>query len=150
MDTHADECRWCRGAAVAASRLRFQRLGKHERRVLLQAPPPSASPHWIVPPGPSQAAQTATRRAVARLVELKLILVPPQTMRLNPGDGPDTERLLSALRRKYMVVRCAIRTTLGQHVVEFYAPELEDGGRIRWIDHLDELTEATQGNCPLR
>lgn len=103
-----------------------------------------------MPPEASQAAQTATRRAVARLVERKLIVVPSATTRLERKGEPDVERLLDALGRRYMVVRYAIRTALGQQVVEVYGAELEAGARIRWLDHLEDLTDAVLSQCPLR
>lgn len=116
----------------------------------MRAPTPGAKPQWILPPGASQSAQTATRRAVARLVKLKLILVPSGTTRLERTDDPDVARLLAVLGRKYMVIRYAIRTTLGQQIVEYYGPELESGARIRWLDHLEELTQSTLAKCPYR
>jgi hypothetical protein len=149
MDEHLRNCSGCRGARNAAWKLRStqKRLGKHERRLLLEASAPGNPPNPIYPPGPSQSEQTATRRAVANLVSHGLMRIAPEQLRLLPGSDDEILRLLG---RKYAVVRIASRTWLGEEVVRLYRRELQSGDRIRWIDHLDEATEAALARCPER
>jgi hypothetical protein len=138
VDAHEKNCESCQGVLRAASALRFKRLGRHERRQLLDAAEPGGPPHPIRPPGPSQAEQTATRRAVANLVAHGLIRLAP-------------EEVLSELgRRRYAVLRQAWRSDLGEEIVRRYRAELEAGERIRWIYHLEPATAAALGRCPDR
>jgi hypothetical protein len=147
MDSHTKTCSYCQDALQAASRLRFKRLGKHERGQLLRAAPPGKPPNPILPPGVSQALQTATRRAIANLARNGLIRISPQTTRL---DSQMDEAILKALRRKYAVLRMAWRTELGQEIVVRYSREFERGERIRWTTHLDDCVNAVLDSCPFR
>ena len=132
---------------LAAGQLRFKRLGKHERLQLLIAARPGDPPNPIYPPGPSQSVQTATRRAIASLVEHGLLRIAPEQLRLLPGED---DEMLARLDRRYAVVREASRTWLGEELVNHYRDELEGGERIRWPDHLDAATEAALARCPER
>lgn len=147
VDSHSRTCTFCQEVLQAAYRLRFKRLGKHERRQLLQAAQPHEKPKPILLPGASQALQTATRRAISNLARAGLIRVAPHTLRINPGEDP---AILKALERKYAVLRLASRTHLGQQIVIHYQDELENGKRIRWSLHLDASTEAALHECPYR
>jgi len=111
--------------------------------------PPRYFPSPILPAGPSQPHQTATRRAVAGLREAQLIWVPEETQRIEP-DHPDLAAVLTSLHRQYAVLRFASRTNLGEAVVQVFAEELANGSRIRWGVKLDELTAATLAQCPHR
>jgi hypothetical protein len=103
-----------------------------------------------LPPGPSQADQTATRRAIASLADRALIDVESGTVRIYPGDAESSD-LLSALERKYLVLRRAKRTPLGEQVATHYRDELESGGRIRWTaGKLDLVIADTMAGCPRR
>jgi hypothetical protein len=148
VDAHEKNCESCQGVLRAASALRFKRLGRHERRQLLDAAEPGGPPHPIRPPGPSQAEQTATRRAVANLVAHGLIRLAPEQLRF---EGAGDEEVLSELgRRRYAVLRQAWRSDLGEEIVRRYRAELEAGERIRWIYHLEAATAAALGRCPDR
>jgi hypothetical protein len=150
VDSHARSCPRCQAALSAASRLRSKKLGKHERRHLLQAAPPGDPPAPILPPEPSQTVQTATRRAVANLCDHGLIVLEPGTVRVYPHDA-EASALLGVLQRKYAVLRRASRTPLGEQVVRHYRQELEAGERIRWeAGKLGDVVEDTLGLCPDR
>lgn len=131
----------------AASGLRYKRLGKHERRQLLRSAAPGGPSQPVIPPGPSQAAQTATRRAIASLVAAGLLRLAPAPVRITEAEN---KKLLATLRRKYAVMRYARRTALGEEVVQAYRAELKTGGRIRWPARLDQVTQATLRWCPDR
>ena len=146
---HGEACAWCQAHGRAASALLRKRLGKHERRVLLDATPPGELPSPILPEGPSQPSQTATRRAVAALRDAKLIWVPVEKERVDRAHA-NLADLLTVLNRRYAVVRFASRTDLGEAVVQVFANEFADGGRIRWGHNLDKLTAATLARCPYR
>ena len=148
-DEHSESCGWCQAHDRAAIGLLGKRLGKHERRVLLDATPPRELPSPILPDGPLQPSQTATRRAVAALREAKLIWVPEEKERVDRTHANLAE-LLTVLNRQYAVVRFASRTDLGEAVVQVFAAELASGGRLRWGIKLDELAAATLARCPHR
>jgi hypothetical protein len=140
-------CEYCQGVRRASDTLRFKRLGIHERRQLLAAGAPGDEPNRIHPPGPSQAEQTATRRAVANLVGAGLLRLSPERLRLLPGRD---DRELARLHRKYSVVRQAWRTELGEEIARLYRPELESGRRIRWLVHLNTAAATALARCPYR
>jgi hypothetical protein len=147
MDSHASSCEWCRGTIQAADRLRSKRLGKHERHQLLHAASPEEDPRPILPLGTSHSAQTATRRAVAQLVNYGLIQVSSDQLRLVREEDAETLRMLD---RQYAVLRLCRRTQLGQEVVNCYHEELREGKRIRWLLQLNDALEAALGACPSR
>lgn len=147
MDEHTKSCERCRAVQRAAWALRAKRLGKHERRLLLNAAPPSKKPKPILPPGPSQGEQTATRRAIANLIAHGLIELAPEQLRLEAGDDDEA---LAQLGRKYAVLRLAWRTPLGEAIVHHYRKQLRSSERIRWMFHLDSATEMALDGCPDR
>jgi hypothetical protein len=147
MDEHEKECARCQAVRRAAWALSSKRLGKHERRQLLGAGAPDKKPKPIYPPGPSQAEQTATRRAIANLVAHGLIRLAPEQLRLVAGEDDEA---LAHLERKYAVLRQAWRTELGEEIVRRYRKQLRGGERIRWMYRLDSATEAALSRCPDR
>lgn len=76
-------------------------------------------------------------------------MVPKETQRLYRTQK-DLVEFLEQLNRDYAVLRFAFRTSLGEAVVQVFAAELENGGRIRWVLKLDDLTGAVQARCPHR
>jgi hypothetical protein len=103
------------------------RLGGEERRLLLAAASYGAERgEVILPRNPSPAAQTATRRAAASLIEKGLVQV------TTPERVTDPAFLLFMRRRGYMRVRSMRRTALGERVVERHGEALRTGQRIRW------------------
>lgn len=148
-DAHRESCSWCQAGSSGAWALGGKRLGAHERRVLLLATPPGQLPEPIVPPGTRPSSQTATRRAVASLQTSQLIVVPTETRRVYPTQK-DLADFLTRLNRDYAVLRFAIRTALGDAVVEVFGHQLKTGGRIRWTINNDELTAAVVRRCPHR
>jgi hypothetical protein len=147
MDEHEKNCDRCQAVQRAAWSIRTKRLGKHERRLLLNAAPPDKKPKPVYPPGPSQAEQTATRRAIANLVAHGLIELAPEQLRLQAGDDDEA---LARLGRKYAVLRMAWRTPLGDAIVHHYRKQLRGSERIRWMYHLDAATEMALDGCPVR
>jgi hypothetical protein len=103
------------------------RLGREERRLLLAAAPRGAG-HGepILPRTASPAAQTATRRATATLVDKGLVQI------TTPERVTDSAFLAVMRRRGYMRVRSMRRTALGERVVERHGEALRTGQRIRW------------------
>jgi len=71
--------------------------------------PPGQVADPILPPVRSQSSQTATRRAVATLQKVGLIVVPQQTQRLHRTQQ-DLVEYLENLNREYAVLRFAFRT----------------------------------------
>lgn len=133
----------------AASRLRFKKLGKHERRLLLAAAPPGDNPTPIVPPGPSHDDRTSTRRAKRALVVAGLVVVAKQTDRVTAKDDPT---LLRTLGKKYAVFEFMNRTAFGDEIVKRYKQELErPGARLRWLaDPVEAARDAALARCPHR
>ena len=130
----------------------LQAAWKHERRLLLAAPSRMDRDAPILPPGPTPAAQGATRRAVASLRQHGLIVL----SRVSADDPtPHTVRttdpaLCAALDRQYVRVRFMRRTSRGDEIVKRYRQELESGGRIRWATSLDDARDACLAACPNR
>jgi len=102
-----------------------------------------------LPPGSSQAEQTATRRAIASLRKAHLIDLAEETRRVSAAADP---KLLRRLKRKYTVLRYMSRTELGEAVAKVYAPEpARPGARIRWeAGRLHRVRERALEKCPLR
>jgi hypothetical protein len=65
-------------------------------------------------------------------------------------DQPDDAVALARLGRKYAVLRRAVRTELGEQVVQILEEELRTGARIRWALALDEIVGAALARCPNR
>jgi hypothetical protein len=133
-------CGRCRSAERNVARL--PRLGKHERRVLLAAPPPEAGRQVIPPPRPGRSADEAHRRAIGRLWEAGLL-----------HRGWRDERVKTAavafggsgrwrhVHREY-AKRAVSLSPLGEAVVTRLRAELEAGRPIRWARHRDALVAA--------
>ena len=82
---HLARCQRCLELDRRARELAGKRLGKHERRLLLDAAPPGASrPRAILAPDASPASQVAIRRSVSSLLQAGLLLVPKAVLR---ADG---------------------------------------------------------------
>jgi hypothetical protein len=151
VDSHTRTCEWCKATTRAASGLRSKKLGKHERRLLVQAAPPGGPASPIVPPGPSHTDQTATRRAVATLRKAGLIIVAPGTARIT-ADDPEAAAYLRQIDRKYAVLRFAWRTPFGEEIFKRYRSELESGARLRWQigDRVNGAKATALAACPDR
>ena len=103
-------CDRCRCAERDADRLTGQKLGRHQRRALLDAPAPDEQPRTL-PPSPTRSLQVAHARALRGLEDLGLI-----------------KRSSQPFER----TKACRRTPLGQAVVEEHRQALADGSRIRW------------------
>ena len=91
------------------------RLGKHERRILLDAPSPSRTAIPLVPAQPGRSASEAHRRALRKLDAVGLI----DYWHRHQVSG----RYLGNEVR---------RTPFGQAVIDRYRNEMENGLPIRW------------------
>ena len=91
------------------------RLGKHERRILVEAPSPSRTSIPIGPAGSGRSASEAHRRALRKLDDVGLI----DYWHICTTSG------------KYLGNKVR-RTPLGQAVIDRYRNEIESGLPIRW------------------
>jgi hypothetical protein len=133
------DCR--RRQEVVAARL--PRLGKHERRILLAAPPPGAEGLVIPPPGPGRSADESNRRAIRRLWDVGLVLVGHRavTVKTKAREWHWYYREWRPVEREYHK-RCVWLSPLGAAVVARLRNNLESGKRIRWDQHRAELLSA--------
>jgi hypothetical protein len=142
-------CGSCRKGERDASHLAGLRLGRHERRILLFAPPGSKCgwrdgpgkptfPSWgkiVYPDGPSRAAEEANRRALRKLERAGLVELGRQYT-WGRNDKPPAWFEAKQERSRYWRMgrkyRTARLTPLGELVVERCRHELETGKPIRW------------------
>jgi hypothetical protein len=156
-------CGSCDVGERDARNLRGVRLGKHERRILLSAPPGSkvgyragrrdemVQPKIIYPDGPSRSDEEANRRALKKLEADGLIeLSRSYTWQQDAEDNKKMPKWFQAKRyggryssmgRRY---RTAALTPLGELVVERCRDELENGKPIRWAKLIDGLADDVQ------
>lgn len=142
-------CSWCRGAEYYAQHL--PRLGRHERRILLQASSPDRESVIVAPEGPGRAADEAHRRAIRRLfaagllwVGWRRVYVETRTQtkaRWEHMAGRWWQTGGQPIRREYRK-RAVWRSPLGQALVERLRSQLEAGARIRWSAHRAALVSA--------
>ncbi|CAN5767069.1 hypothetical protein BH23CHL2_BH23CHL2_24970 [soil metagenome] len=166
-------CRWCRQATRDAHRLAGVRLGKHERRILLLAPPPNDDerPEWlsksqvIEPADAGRASDEAHRRAIRKLAEHGLVemarnkvekrISDPragQFMRnqYNPEDGKWYRwHYRDDLTRRHSVWKRAVRLSpLGAAVATVIGDGLQPGRPIRWAAYLVGILHACRRPAP--
>jgi hypothetical protein len=164
---HGLPCGSCYIGEQDARNLPGLRLGKHERRILLSAPPGSKvgyragrdnemlQPRIMYADGPSRAAEEANRRALKKLERTGLIeLTQSYTGWQRAEDNQEMPEWFAAKRyggrysfmgRRY---RSAMLTPLGELVVERCRDELENGKPIRWAKLVDGLAKDVRQ--PLR
>jgi hypothetical protein len=153
-------CGSCRKGERDARNLAGLRLGKHERRILLIAPPGSkcgwrdgpgnptfpCSGKIIYPDGPSRAAEEANRRALRKLERAGLVELDRDWS--DARDEPPAWFRAKKARSRYWFMGRAYRTAkltpLGELVVDRCRTELETGKPIRWQKHLNGLVEDVQ------
>lgn len=155
---HGLPCGSCRKGRQDAQNLSGLRLGKHERRVLLAAPPGSKCgwragpgeppfPGWgkiIYPDGPSRSAEEANRRALRKLEHAGLVELSREWASWHDDKPPAWFKAKQARSRYWMMgrrYRTARLTPLGELVVDRYRQELEAGKPIRWQKFLSGLIE---------
>jgi hypothetical protein len=130
------------------------RLGKHERRILLTAPPGSKvgyragrgnemhQPQIIYPDGPSRSDEEANRRALKKLEAAGLIELSRAYTWDKDQEPPKWFNAKQARSRYWMMgrrYRSAALTPLGALVVERCRDELGNGKPIRWAKLIDVL-----------
>jgi hypothetical protein len=141
-------CGSCRRGAQDARNLSGLRLGRHERRILLFAPPGSkcgwrdgpGNPTYpacgkvVYPEEPSRAAEEANRRALRKLERSGLVELSREWVGF--GNQPPPWFLAKKARSRYWArgrrYRTAKLTPLGELVVARCRRELEGGKPIRW------------------
>lgn len=107
------------------------RLGKHERRVLLAAPPPDGDSVVVPPAGPGRAADEANRRAIRQSLGSGLLWVGWQATEVETkGRAYSWGRWRPVVREYHK--RAVWLSPLGQAVVNLARPELQSGRPIRW------------------
>jgi hypothetical protein len=148
-------CGSCRKGAQDARNLSGVRLGKHERRILLFAPPGSkcgwrdgpGNPTFhgagmvVYPEGPSRAAEEANRRVLRKLEGAGLVELSRDSVGF-ANQPPKWFKAKRARSRYWMMGRgytTAKLTPLGELVVERCRRELETGKPIRWQKLLPAL-----------
>ncbi len=148
-------CGSCRKGAQDARNLSGSRLGKHERRILLFAPPGSkcgwrdgpGNPTFhgagmvVYPEGPSRAAEEANRRALRKLEGAGLVELSRDSVGF-ANQPPKWFKAKRARSRYWLMGRrytTAKLTPLGELVAERCRHELETGKPIRWQKLLPAL-----------
>ena len=125
------------------------RLGKHERRILLAAPPPDREPIVVSAERAGRSAAEAHRRAVRRLAMAGLIdtrkkPVEIETKAVAWSWGNHFSRTLPGDRvKRRFHCQAVVRTPLGQTVVQRLTSTLTSGGVIRWAEHRPSLVGRT-------
>lgn len=117
-------CASCRGVERQVRDL--GRLGCHERRLLLAAPPPDGEAQIVEASDPGRAGKEAHGRATRRLVQMGLLDI-GRTL----GD-PVLDELGWVPRRWQRTVRL---TPLGHAIVQRVGESLARGRRVRWSAH---------------
>jgi hypothetical protein len=154
-------CRDCRRGEREARDLvgGSVRLGRHERRILLKAPPTSkcgwrdnkpeptypADGKAIYPEADGRSAEEAHRRALRKLRRLGLVET-SMGHTLWTDEMPPEWVNRNQLRSRYWLwgrPRTMTRLTpLGERMVEAYRTELESGRPIRWQRHGERLVHG--------
>jgi len=149
-------CGSCYVGERDACNLQGVRLGKHERRILLCAPPGSKvgyragrdaemlQPQIIYPDGPSRSDEEANRRALKKLEAAGLIEL-SRDYTWDKGQEPPKWFKAKQARSRYWAMgrryRSAMLSPLGELVVERCRDELENGKPIRWAKLVNGLAE---------
>ena len=111
-------CSRCKAAERAVSQLRGQKLGRHQRGILLGARRPAEPPAPLPQLDSTHSAQVAHTRALRGLEALGLIELTWCRQRDESGR----------MRR----LRAARLTPVGAAIVDEYRDPLSDGSRLRW------------------
>lgn len=148
IDTIEDKlpCQYCLWMEECVKNLSGLRLGKHERRVLLSAPPSDAEAAIIEPDGETRAADEANRRAIRKLFNAGLLFtsykeVETETRRIARTDTGLKVWTGENIKRIYRK-RSVWLSPLGEAIVRRLADRLKAGKPIRWSNHQAPLLEA--------
>ncbi len=134
-------CAWCREVDRAASNIARVRLGRHERNILLHAPPADSREGAILDPSLKTHSDRETYlRAVRKLSRAGLVRTGQRRVAMRTsgrrGDGTSVERAY-AHRTMWL-------TPFGAQVVACYRRELEEGRPIRWALHRGRAAAAAR------
>ncbi len=139
------DCWLCpRVAERDAANLAGLRLGKHERRVLLLAPPPPRDKGVVIEPeGTGRAATAAHLRAIRTLRQAGLLGVDWQQQTVEaPRRG--SWRLMRVVTHRVAVQL----SPLGAAVVGRVRQQLMNGAPIRWAQHRDRVLADVGDTTP--
>ena len=140
-------CPWCREVERSANQIARVRLGRHERNILLYAPPPESPDGAILDPSLKTHSDRETYlRAVRKLSRAGLLRIGIRRVAMQTtgerGDGTQISRVYSH--------RTMWITPFGQQVVACYRNELEEGRAVRWALHTEKAMRAARlGPGPL-
>ncbi len=139
-------CQRCRAMEQNAARMTGVRLGKHERRVLLNAPSWEGEAKVIKPPAEGRAADEANRRAIRKLSRVGLIWIGWRVTKVATvqttvcwGSGEEKN-----VKREYHK-RAVWLTPLGEAAVERLRDDIAIGKSIRWTGHIAAMIAAARG-----
>jgi hypothetical protein len=140
-------CDRCRRAEADAARL--PRLGKHERRLLLGAPPPGEEARVIEPPGVGRSADEANRRAARKLWRRGLLVAFNSPVKVEVQDMrlwiPYRRGLRQKMTRTVTVKKLAVTLSpLGAAVVRQLGDSIREGKPVRWARHRGAILAAAR------
>lgn len=127
-------CFYCREVDRAAGQIARLRLGRHERNILLHAPPATSREGAILDPSLKTHSDRETYlRAVRKLARAGLIRTGQRRVAMRTTgirlDGTTVDRVYSH--------RTMWLTPFGSEIIECYRRELEGGRPLRWVLHAD-------------
>ena len=134
-------CSWCREVERSADGIARVRLGRHERNILLHAPPADSQQGAILDPSLKTHSDRETYlRAVRKLCHAGLVHTGQRRVAMRTAgrrlDGSAVDRVY-AHRTMWL-------TPFGAQVIECYRRELEEGRAIRWALHTDRARIAAR------
>jgi hypothetical protein len=121
-------CYQCRAAWNHIHKLPLVRFGKHERRILVQAPKSNSDPIIIPPDGVGRSAEEVHRRAMRKLANAGLLIMGNELVN---QDTKQNDKYGLKVKRRYNH-RTAHLSPLGQAVVEMVVTNLKSWRAIRW------------------
>jgi hypothetical protein len=128
---------------MEANAQKLPRLGCHERRILLEAPPPDGESKVIDAPAPGRSADEANPRAIRKLWKAGLLWIGNQMVKVmtEAKQWNGWKRRYQNVEREYHK-RAVWLSPLGQAVVDRLRAALESGKPIRWASHRKALVSS--------
>jgi len=136
-------CGWCREVHASTAAIGRVRLGRHERNILLHAPPADSLAGAILDPSLKTHPDRETYlRAVRKLARAGLIRTGHRRVAMRTSgrrlDGTLVDRVYSH--------RTMWLTPFGAAVIACYRRELEEGRPIRWTTHKERVEGLARKN----
>ncbi len=134
-------CAWCREVERSAESIARVRLGRHERNILLHAPPADSVQGAILDPSLKTHSDRETYlRAVRKLGRAGLI----RTGERHVAKRTTGKRLDGSAVDRVYAHRTMWLTPFGAQVIECYRRELEEGRAIRWMLRMDRARSGAR------